>query len=101
MCPFLKNITDGELVIPRHSIAYLNRKIDPEKRTVIVVKFGVPREYQYQCELVVKYNKGKIEYSFKNDKIIDLIVNLVEQINTVYITSTTGKYRKYTPVTHV
>lgn len=88
---------DGELVIPRHNIAYLMRKIDPKKRTAVVVKFGVPQEWQYQCELVVKYKGDRMEYLFENDDLTKILVKLMEQINTVYITSTEGKYRKYVP----
>lgn len=90
---------DGDISIPRHSIVYLMRKLNPNKRTVLIVKHGVNEEWNYQCELIVKYDNDKniLEYSFDtDDTFIENIRKIYEEINSVYTTTIT-KYDKYIP----
>ena len=91
---------DGDLVIPHHASAYLRRALDPSLKTVVIVKFAIPKEWRYQCELVVEYrteSEGGLLYAFPQGPFIEKLNKIVQEINTVYITSTTGRYHKYTP----
>lgn len=90
---------DGELVTPRHSVAYLARKLDTSRKTIIVVKHAIPAEWLYQCEIVVEYASGKLKYFFDDGPLVELLSDLMTKINTIYITSTSGKYLKYIPAT--
>ena len=95
-----KENISGELAIPRYSNVYLTRALDLNRDTIIIIKYGVPDEWPYQCELMVKYNKkDSLEYSFNSkDPIIDLISSIRNEINTVYMTSPSGTYKKYAPI---
>jgi hypothetical protein len=88
---------DGDIVIPRHAIVHLPYKISTKKvDTVIIVKFRTIDPWQYQCELVVKYTDGKVEYIFR-DIFAENIMKIVEAVNKVYTTSPEGEYIEYTP----
>ena len=83
---------NGEVVIPRASIAYLAYKIDPnpEKDVAIILKYR-KRPGIYQCELLCKVVNNEIKYSFEHD---DLFVKRAFEIftstNAVYITNPDG-----------
>ena len=95
-----KQTPGGDLVIPRHNIVHLHRKLDFDKNTVIIIKFSIHKIYKYQCEPVVKYTKsGELVYTFKNEKLITLLDTLISEINTVYLCMPEkGNYYKYTPI---
>ena len=95
-----KDTPNGEISLPRSSIAHLSYKIDHAKDVVVIVKFQKKRSDQYQCELLAKYDKisGDVEYIFQpDDKFIDEIFRLLVDINKVYICSPGGNSIKYEP----
>lgn len=80
-----KNIPNGEILIPRHSQAYLFRDISENKGSVFVTKFYT--EDYFQCEIMVKYNPDEeqiFDYIFKNDKLVDAAVTALYDVNLVY-----------------
>jgi hypothetical protein len=74
-----KKYPEGEVVVPRNSIANLSYKPNPNYKTVIIIKHGNQSEWPYQCELIIKYlEKDKlIEYIFDND---DLFIKTLNKI---------------------
>lgn len=93
---------NGEIVIPRHAIVHLDYKINKKLRTIIIVKFESEREWHYQSELIVKYdNKAedsdKIKYYFEYEPLIDIIYNIFQEGNKVYMMSPDGRYAHYKP----
>lgn len=93
---------NGDIVIPRHSIVYLDKKLNSNRKTVIIIKREVPFDWKYQSELVVKYTTtGNIEYAFQSDDpFVSLISKIKYETNKVYITSPAGSYKKYEPVSY-
>lgn len=89
---------DGNIVIPRHSIAYLPYKLNVKSKTVIIIKTQTD-QYWDQCELVVKYNiksdKVKFYFDDKDDFMLNSS-NILSDANIVY-TINPDNYSTYTP----
>jgi hypothetical protein len=89
---------NGDMVIPRHSTIYLDKCLNSNRKTVIIIKREVPFEWKYQCELVIKHGNVN-EYSFDNtDPFVELLSKIKNETNKVYITSPIGDYKKYKPI---
>lgn len=89
---------DGNIVIPRHSIAYLPYKLNVKSKTVIIIKTQT-EQYWDQCELVVKYNvkTDKVKFSFDDkDEFMLNSSNMLNDANTVY-TINPNNYSTYIP----
>lgn len=94
----------GDVSTPRFSKAYLSYKFNPKTETVVIVKVQSKRARVgttrgvYQCELIVKYNKGKVEYMFdSNDKFVMECFGILLKINDVFITSPEDRSITYDP----
>jgi hypothetical protein len=88
---------DGDIVIPRSAIVYLNYKVNVKTETVIIVKYQTHQYWNYQCELIVKYIQPDIQFSFKNDDLFVInTLKIIDEANTVYTVSS-EKYIKYHP----
>ena len=80
----------GDIVIPRHSQAYLLREIDTELPTVFILKNSISEEYSYQCELLVRYDPRRgiakqLKLSFKGDRLVTEAAALLKEVNVVNI----------------
>ena len=80
--------------MPRYAKAHLSYKFNPKTETVIIVKMQSKRARVgsvgglYQCELIVKYNKGKVEFMFDSkDKFVLKCFEILSKIVDVYIVS--------------
>jgi hypothetical protein len=94
----------GEISLPRYSKAHLSYKFNPKTETVVIVKMQSKRARVgsvhglYQCELVVKYDKGKVDFMFDSkDKFILKCFEILSKIVDVYIVSPDQNYIKYDP----
>lgn len=101
-----ENNPDGQIIIPASSHAYLQREIDEERSTVIVLMYGLKyKPYPYQCELFCqldvvdgKENKKGIRYSFsKKSMLTKTAIDLFYKCNEVYVANVDG-YIPYSPV---
>lgn len=95
-----KDNLNGELSFPRYVNVYLDKALNINRETVIIVKYGISTDWPYQCELIAKYNKKEtLEYIFKStDPLIELVSTIRHAVNTVYMTSPSGTYKKYIPI---
>jgi hypothetical protein len=94
----------GDVSLPRFSKAYLSYKFNPKTETIVIVKVQSQRARVgtirgvYQCELVVKYENGKVRYLFESkDKFIKECFDIFSKVNDVFITSPDDKYITYNP----
>jgi hypothetical protein len=94
----------GDVSLPRFSKAYLSYKFNPKTETVVIVKVQSQRARVgtvrgiYQCELVVKYENGKVQYLFESkDKFIKKCFSIFSKVNDVFITSPDDMYITYNP----
>lgn len=88
---------NGEVLIPRHSQAYLTKTMNPDKETVLIVKYEVQgKDIPYQCELVsfmdVKEGKTRdVKYKFEgSSKIVKIATKMFYDTNEVYIVNSDG-----------
>lgn len=93
---------DGNIVIPKHSQAYLFREIDPNKKTIIIVKYEAKGEtFPYQCEVVcllkIVGKSKEISFVFKDSPLIFELTSLLYKSNEVFVI-TPVSYQPYTIV---
>ncbi|MDB4769424.1 hypothetical protein OAG24_00515 [bacterium] len=88
-----KTTPNGEILIPRHSQAYLFRDISENKESVFVVKFNDENNSTFQCEILARYspeNQSEIfSYIFVNDNLIEKATSALYETNSVYNVSPT------------
>lgn len=87
---------NGNISLPAHSSVYLNRKIEKDKPTVLILKSEVNyRDYSYRCDLICELvdKKGYIEavkFNFTSDDPVTKIVDTAfREINKIYELSDT------------
>lgn len=58
----------GEVSLPRYTEGYYYRQKDPEKRSVVIIKYEIPNaKWPYQCELIYDL-RGKATFVIKDAK---------------------------------
>jgi hypothetical protein len=96
-----ESFPNGEVSIPRASVAHLAYKIDPQKDVTIILKFRKRETDTYQCELLVEITDdtlNPVKYSFEhNSPFVVGCFELFKNANTVYITSPDGGCVEYNP----
>jgi hypothetical protein len=84
---------DGDIVLPRHSQAYLGKKFDESLPTVVIIKYAVgARDYPYQCEVVCELKgKNEIDFDFPaKHVVVEISRTIFDAANVVYVLSSTG-----------
>ena len=47
---------ETNIMIPRHDLFYINRRVNYNKKTVIIIKSKDKTSWGYQCSVIIKYN---------------------------------------------
>lgn len=93
-----KTSPDGDISFPRYTNVYLSKNLKEDIPTVVIIKHEILTDWPYQCEIIVKHQKN-IEYVFDtSDPFIKAVSKIKNEMNTVYLTSASGAYKKYKPV---
>ena len=95
---------NGDIVIPRHSQAYLTRDIAEWKKSVLIIKYETDvEEYPYQCEIICQVDVGEtgkikgVSFVFENSPIVEMAIRLFYDSDNVFIVSPEG-VESYIPV---
>lgn len=93
---------NGAVVIPRFSKTYLLRDISEMKKSVFIVKNSVPKDYPYQCEILVKYSpnakrSGRFVYVFENDPLVKESVKILYDSNNISVVTPDSNFF-YAPI---
>ncbi len=90
----------GDILLPRHSRAYLARDVDERKKTIILVLQQVAdRPYPFQCELIGHHSArpDHSQFVFVNDRFAEQCQSFAAASNTVYHVTPDGRSDIYQP----
>lgn len=97
-----KDYPNGAVVVPRFSKSYLLRDISEARKTVFIVKNSVPKDYPYQCEILVKYSpnakrSSRFVYVFENDPLVREAIKVFYESNSVFVVTPENNFF-YSPI---
>ena len=76
---------DGDIILPRYSDAYLQRKLEDRRAVFIVIQ---KTEFKnYQSEILIKTNKtdANDSYIFKDTRLNKMVTQLINKYNNIYV----------------
>lgn len=89
-----KGHQNGEVVIPRSSHAHLPRPVDPTRPTVLIFKYSSDdSDYPYRCEIACDSTSLPLRFTFIDDDISTIAIDILEAANDVTVVTREGAER--------